>query len=130
MSFNSLALAGLTMLATTTFVQADGYGKAPAVTGQLKGETYLMDTQKMTLYTFDKDSKGTSNCYDGCAVKWPPLLSTSGAALGKGYSLVKRKDGTLQVAYNNQPLYLWFKDAKPGDMTGDGVGGVWHVARP
>lgn len=130
MPFKSVTLAGLALFAATSFAQADGYGTAPAVTGQLKGETYLMDAQKMTLYTFDKDSKGASNCYDGCAVKWPPLLGKTGTKLDKGYSLITRKDGTLQVAYDNQPLYLWFKDAKPGDMTGDGIGGVWHVARP
>jgi predicted lipoprotein with Yx(FWY)xxD motif len=26
------------------------------------------------------------------------------------------------------PLYLWAKDKKPGDTTGDGVGNVWHTA--
>ena len=44
------------------------------------------------------------------------------------YTLVQRKDGTMQWAYDGKPLYLWKKDTKPGDMTGDGVGGVWHVA--
>lgn len=28
------------------------------------------------------------------------------------------------------PLYYWVKDKKPGDVTGDGVNGVWHVAKP
>jgi predicted lipoprotein with Yx(FWY)xxD motif len=27
------------------------------------------------------------------------------------------------------PLYLWVKDTKPGDMTGDGVNGVWNTAK-
>jgi predicted lipoprotein with Yx(FWY)xxD motif len=27
------------------------------------------------------------------------------------------------------PLYLWQGDKKPGDITGDGVGGVWHLAK-
>jgi predicted lipoprotein with Yx(FWY)xxD motif len=35
----------------------------------------------------------------------------------------------MQWAYNGRPLYLWQKDKKPGDVTGDGVGGVWHVAK-
>lgn len=38
-----------------------------------------------------------------------------------------RTDGTMQWAYEGKPLYLWTKDTKPGDVTGDGVGGVWHV---
>ena len=103
---------------------------APAVTGKLGDKTYLMDQNKMTLYTFDKDAKGVSNCYGACAEKWPPLLAEEGAELGRGYSLIKRKDGTMQVAYHGHPLYLWFKDKHPGDMTGDGVKGVWHIAVP
>ncbi|MGH8843295.1 MAG: hypothetical protein ACREX1_11465, partial [Advenella sp.] len=35
-----------------------------------------------------------------------------------------------QWAYKGQPLYLFKKDSKPGDMTGDGVKDVWHVIKP
>jgi predicted lipoprotein with Yx(FWY)xxD motif len=28
------------------------------------------------------------------------------------------------------PLYYWVKDKKMGDVTGDGVKGVWDAARP
>jgi predicted lipoprotein with Yx(FWY)xxD motif len=27
-------------------------------------------------------------------------------------------------------LYLWIKDQKAGDKTGDGFNKVWHVAQP
>jgi predicted lipoprotein with Yx(FWY)xxD motif len=26
-------------------------------------------------------------------------------------------------------LYFWAKDQKPGDKTGDGFNGVWHIAQ-
>jgi predicted lipoprotein with Yx(FWY)xxD motif len=71
-----------------------------------------------------------ANVNDDCATKWPPLIAEAGMDLPKGYSLIERKDGGLQVAYKGKPLYLWFKDENPGDMTGDGVKGVWHIARP
>ena len=32
-------------------------------------------------------------------------------------------------AYDGMPLYYWVKDKKPGDVTGDGVGSVWHVVK-
>lgn len=35
---------------------------------------YLTDQNGMTLYTFDKDRPGESNCYDQCALSWPPYL--------------------------------------------------------
>jgi predicted lipoprotein with Yx(FWY)xxD motif len=38
-----------------------------------------------------------------------------------------RNDGGRQWAFKGKPLYLWIKDHKPGDMTGDGFKGVWHV---
>ncbi|MFY0104123.1 hypothetical protein ABTP95_19980 [Acinetobacter baumannii] len=41
-----------------------------------------------------------------------------------------RDDGKGQWAYKGHPLYRWSKDQKPGDTTGDGVIGAWHVARP
>ncbi|MEZ5716196.1 MAG: hypothetical protein R3D85_14190 [Paracoccaceae bacterium] len=125
--FPRAALAALPALALMT--QA-ALAESPAVTGQYDGQTYLMTAEKMTLYTFDKDAKDMSNCYGDCAVNWPPLLADAGAELPRGYGLIDRTDGTKQVAYKGQPLYRWFKDAKPGDMTGDGVKGVWHTARP
>ena len=90
----------------------------------------LTDDKGMTLYTFDKDEMGKSACVDACAQNWPPLLADKGAAAMGEYSLVTRPDGAMQWAYRGKPLYLWVKDMKPGDTTGDGVKDVWHVARP
>ena len=82
----------------------------------------------MTLYTFDSDDVGQSNCYADCAQSWKPFLVSKGDKKRWGYSKVARTDGTEQWAYKGQPLYTWIADNKPGDQTGDGVGGVWHVA--
>ena len=78
-----ITLAGAVLVATTAIANAGGHGAVPAVTGSFKGETYLMDANKMTLYTFDKDEKGVSNCYDDCAAKWPPLAGEAGMDLPK-----------------------------------------------
>ncbi|HXR02030.1 MAG TPA: hypothetical protein VN798_16710, partial [Pseudomonas sp.] len=40
---------------------------------------------------------------------------------------VKRDDGKMQWAYDSKPLYT-FKSDQPGEKTGDGKGGVWHLA--
>ncbi|KIC45921.1 hypothetical protein RA28_09690 [Ruegeria sp. ANG-S4] len=117
-------------VAAAVLAATGAFAGAPAVTGQFDNVTYLMNAEKMTLYTFDKDEKDKSNCYGDCATKWPPLTADDSVELSKGYSLIERTDGTKQVAYKGQPLYLWFKDQKPGDMTGDGVKDVWHVAKP
>jgi predicted lipoprotein with Yx(FWY)xxD motif len=45
-------------------------------------------------------------------------------------TVIIRTDGTKQFAWNSMPLYYYSKDAKAGDLTGDGVGGVWHLVKP
>ena len=90
-------------------------------------EEMLTDANGMTLYTFDKDSDGVSACYDDCAVNWPPFMGVEGAAMGDGWTLVDRTDGTKQWAYDGMPMYFFKTDVKVGDKTGDGVGDVWHV---
>ncbi len=102
----------------------------PVYTGKFRDQIYLMDSAKMSLYTFANDKRGVSNCNGDCAVKWPPLLGQPGMKLPRHFSLIQRQDGTWQIAYKKRPLYRWMKDANPGDMTGDGVKGVWHLARP
>ncbi|HUJ86531.1 MAG TPA: hypothetical protein VLX30_06740 [Burkholderiales bacterium] len=91
----------------------------------------LTDKAGMTLYTFDKDPTGAgkSMCNDGCAKNWPPLAASAGDYASGDWTLIVRDDGSRQWAYKGKPLYLWMKDRKPGDTTGDGFRGVWHVAR-
>ena len=125
----SLLLAAAVMAVSMPLAYADDYaGGAIKSMDTDKGEV-LTDAKGMTLYTFDKDAAGMSNCYDDCAQKWPPLMAAADMAADGDYTQVERKDGSKQWAYKGQPLYLWQNDKKPGDVTGDGVGGVWHVAK-
>jgi predicted lipoprotein with Yx(FWY)xxD motif len=101
----------------------------PKVAETPKGPA-LADSRGMTLYTFDKDDGGKSACTGKCAENWPPLMADPTASAPAGYSLVTREDGGKQWAYKGKPLYGWVKDAKPGDTTGDGVNGSWHIAKP
>jgi predicted lipoprotein with Yx(FWY)xxD motif len=82
-----------------------------------------------TLYIFDKDEHGKSNCNNDCSAMWPPFAAAQGAGATGDFSLLKRSDGTLQWAYKGKPLYTYVGDGKAGDALGDGRGGVWHVAR-
>lgn len=95
---------------------------------QVAGQGLLTAENGMTLYTFDKDSAGTSNCYDSCANSWPPYVADASATMD-GLTTVTRRDGSLQWAKDGAPLYFWIGDSAPGDTTGDGVGGVWHIAQ-
>jgi len=90
-------------------------------------EGVATDANGMTLYTFDKDTAGTSTCYDACAANWPPYLVQEGATMGEGWTQVQRTDGTMQWAVGGKPVYLYSGDAAKGDMNGDGAANVWHV---
>lgn len=89
----------------------------------------LTDKNEMTLYVFDKDSEGQSNCYQQCATNWPPYLAQPSDAKSKGFSKISRKDGSQQWAYKGSPLYYWKMDQQSGDATGEGIGGVWHTVK-
>lgn len=83
----------------------------------------------MTLYVYDKDKNGVSECYDTCAAMWPPYMAKTGDKMMSGWTEIKRKDGKMQWAYDGKPLYFYQGDKKKGDMAGDGKGGVWHVVK-
>ena len=91
----------------------------------------LVNSAGMTLYTFDKDPAGSgkSVCIDKCAVAWPPLKAAADDKPRGDYTLITRDDGSKQWAHKGKPLYLWIKDQKPGDKTGDGFNKVWHVVQ-
>jgi len=128
MKFTSI-LAGAAALALFSLpaFAADYVGGA-IKSADIGGKSVLTDANGMTLYTFDKDSAGVTNCYDKCAQNWPPLFAAADAAAEGDFTLVDRTDGSKMWAYKGWPLYLWVKDAKPGDTTGDMVGEVWHTA--
>ena len=129
MKFRSI-LAGATALVmlSASAVLADEFAGGAIMSSEVGGQTILTDANGMTLYTWDNDAEGVSNCYDQCAVNWPPLIAAADAAPEGDFTLVDRTDGTKVWAYEGMPLYLWVKDQAPGDTTGDGVGGTWHTA--
>ncbi len=98
--------------------------------------TFLTAANGMTLYMYTPDKPGVSNCSGQCAVIWPPYTVSSAAGLVAATGIsgkigtITRSDGSMQLTYNNQPLYYYAKDSKPADTTGQGVGGVWYVVKP
>ncbi len=85
------------------------------------------DAKGMTLYTYDKDEPGKSNCTGDCAQVWPALAAPATATAFGDWSVVTRDDGAKQWALKGKPLYSYSKDAKPGDGSGNGIDSVWHI---
>ena len=122
----TLGAAALALFATAAI--AEDYVGGAIKTMDIGGKEVLVGANDMTLYTFDKDAVGVTNCYDKCAENWPPLIADAGAKPEGDFTLVDRTDGSKMWAYKGWPLYFWVKDQKPGDTTGDMVGEVWHTA--
>lgn len=111
--------------ANTAFAQT-----APASVGTTAKGKALIDGKGMTLYVFDRDNTGKSNCNGTCATIWLPLAAPADSKASGDWSIVGRDDGGKQWAHKGKPLYTFSKDAKPGDANGDGVNNVWHIAAP
>jgi len=86
----------------------------------------LTDPSGRTVYVFDHDSPGKSNCRSGCLNMWPPFQAEAGARPDGDFSLIDAEGGK-QWAYRDRPLYFYAGDEKAGDRNGDRIGGVWHV---
>jgi predicted lipoprotein with Yx(FWY)xxD motif len=118
-------------------------GPAQAGTGQtgpLKTETtsagmVLASSNGLTLYyyTGDKPGSGTSACTGSCASAWPPLTAPvkapAGVRLPGPLGMITRPGGVKQVTLNGYPIYFYSGDKAPGQDTGNGIEGAWHVIK-
>lgn len=118
----------LTLMAIAVAGCASFTAPPPAVVA----DGVLVASNAMTLYVFDKDAPGSgkSACNGPCAKNWPPLAAAGDLPSSSDWAVIAREDGSKQWAYKGKPVYFWAKDQKPGDRTGDGFNGVWHLAKP
>lgn len=95
----------------------------------------LQNSKGLTIYLFTKEKSSKSECYDECAEAWPPVTTKSEASAGTGVSesklgTTKRRDGTIQVTYNDHPLYYYRGETQRDQVLCQAVdefGGIWYV---
>lgn len=98
----------------------------------------LTDADGNTVYLFEKDENGMSNCSGECAAQWPPVTTSGSPKVGAGadqslIGTVKRDDGSEQVTYDGHPLYRYVGDTQPGDTNGNELelyGAEWYAMMP
>lgn len=83
---------------------------------------FLVNTDAMSLYTFDKDTLNKSNCDAKCQEVWPLFEGAN-----SGSEDIKVLAGTDHLAYRKHPLYYFVNDKVPGDVLGNNVKEVWHL---
>jgi LPXTG-motif cell wall-anchored protein len=132
----SVVLALVLLLAFGAAALAQGTSTVQVAQNAQLGNI-LVDNKGMTLYQYTKDTPGVSTCTGGCLAAWPALTVPAGTTpvAGPGVTaklgtITRADDGALQVTANDMPLYYWAKDKAAGDVTGQGVGGIWFVADP
>jgi predicted lipoprotein with Yx(FWY)xxD motif len=105
------------------------------LTGSSDGR-FLVDQQGHSVYLFEKDQSGESNCGGACAAVWPPLETSTAPRAGSGIAAgalgtIKRGDGDQQVTYHGHPLYYYAADAStPGKTAGENIeqfGSGWYL---
>jgi predicted lipoprotein with Yx(FWY)xxD motif len=92
----------------------------------------LANAKGYTLYWYARDHKnGASVCSAQCLAAWPALTGRPQAAMGVTLAgklgTLARTGGVVQATYNGYPLYTYRDDMTPGETSGNGAGGVWHV---
>ncbi len=97
---------------------------------------YFTDGEGRTVYLFTKDAAiFSSACTGDCLTNWPPVPAPSGrltlppTAFGE-LAPMNGNDGAKQLAFNGIPLYYFAGDTEPGQINGQGVGGVWWIVAP
>lgn len=87
----------------------------------------LFPDASFPVYTLSTESGhelgNESVCQGQCATYWPPVLTSKQPEAGPGVDqhalgIIVRPDGTHQVTYNGQPLYLFNNDAYILGITG------------
>ena len=98
---------------------------------------FLVGPQGMTLYVSTNDEPNISNCTAGCLANWIPFTVETDADLtvarnipGQIGLIERPDDGTLQVTYNEQPLYRFSADENVGDSNGQGFESAWYIFPP
>jgi predicted lipoprotein with Yx(FWY)xxD motif len=124
-----LATAAALTLAIGLTVAANAEDYGPFKVMETPAGKVLTDAKGMTLYTYDKDAAGMSNCSGECAEYWPPAMAMASDKPVGDLTIIKRADGTMQWADGGKPLYTFKNDKKPGDVTGDNMKNVWHAVK-
>lgn len=94
----------------------------------------LTDERGKALYVFLDDPAGTPTCEGACAEKWPAALAEEVTVVGgldaARFSVVRRADGTGQLAIDGMPLYTMGLDLTDGEPSCQGGEDVWWTVSP
>ncbi len=96
---------------------------------------YLTTNNGYALYTNTQESAygGTSSCYGACAQIWHAYynstLNLPSGLNSSSFGSINRTGGGKQLTYLGRPLYTYAGDTGQAQVSGNGIGGIWYVAK-
>lgn len=90
------------------------------------GWTFLQSPSNLPLYVYEPASTGKLTCDSTCEKQWIPLLAPAGERPVGDWTILERKDGRRQWAFDRYPVYTHLHD-KPDTPVGEADGGLWHL---
>jgi len=85
----------------------------------------LITHKGFSVYAYDKDAPGKSNCTGACLETWAPVIASEMARPEGDWSIIERSPGIEQWAYRGQPLYTNVNDVEQRRVIGTDIPG-WH----
>ena len=85
----------------------------------------LITHKGFSVYSYDKDIPGKSNCTGACVDTWAPLTAPEMAKAAGDWSVIERSPGVGQWAYRGQPLYTNVNDDEQRRVIGTDIPD-WH----
>jgi predicted lipoprotein with Yx(FWY)xxD motif len=125
---------GTSSAATPTTAMTPASPAKALLTVRQSSVGYVLATSTgRTIYWYSADTKGSgkSTCTGSCLTAWPAVTGIPAAAPGVQLAgklgTITRPGGVVQATYNGYPLYTYAQDMAPGQATGNGAAGAWHV---
>jgi predicted lipoprotein with Yx(FWY)xxD motif len=133
--FGPLGIVLVLTVLTTTNIAAQSRQAPIGIRIDADYGQVLTDQLGFTLYWYDEDRVGTSNCTGECLDHWRPLLWDPGltneevlAQVDNGpLGFIVRPGIGLQVLWDGYPAYYWEGDSQPGEVNGQGIDNHWWV---
>ncbi len=85
----------------------------------------LVDYLGFSVYSWDKDGTGKSNCVGTCLDKWAPMLASDDSTAHGDWTLIQRSPGVWQWAFRGKALYTYISAKRVHGLTGSDEPG-WH----
>lgn len=119
----SVAVSG--QAATSDQITQLPYPAEVSLVQEPMGWTYRQSAGNLPLYLYEPASPDHAVCNSGCEKRWAPLLAPPEEKPLGDWSIIVRKDGRRQWAFEQHPVYTYRRDT-PARAAGERVGGAWH----